>query len=109
MWLLEEMCHWVWDLRFQNSLISLPVDQNAKLSLQCHACLHTTLLPAMRITDPPSETVSQPLGQMLSFLRTALVIVSLHSDRTVTEAVVRTWRMGEWVFLLQPLLEPHLC
>lgn len=43
-----------------SKVISLPVDENAKLSLQHHACLHATLLPAMRITDPPSETVSQP-------------------------------------------------
>ena len=62
---LEDVCHWVWALRFQKpkpflfkSLSAwwlLPQDVNSQLLLQCSACLCAAMVPAMIINSNPRE------------------------------------------------------
>ena len=69
--LLKDMCHWGWDLKFQNQkpmpypeTRSPPVDQGIKLWATdsapfLSASLHPTMI--MIIIQQPSETVSKPI------------------------------------------------
>jgi hypothetical protein len=56
--------------------------ENSEL-LQHHVCLHATILPAMlMIMDSTTESLSKP-QQNAFFVRVAMVMVSLHSNKTL--------------------------
>ena len=82
--LLEEVCHCGWDLRFQK-----PLSVRLFLFLSPPP-LPLPLLPpqhpTMIIMNSPSETVSKPPTESF-LLKLALVMVSRHSNRTVTKTV----------------------
>lgn len=57
-----------------------------------HACLSDAMLPAMVVMDSAPETVRKP--QLHAFLlEDVLVMVSLHSRRTVTETMGKCCRL----------------
>ena len=67
-------------------------------TLSYHVCLHFAMLPSVRIIIETSETESKPL--LNSFIRIALVSVSLHSSRTPNKTEVDT---GEQVIAVTDL------
>jgi hypothetical protein len=86
--LLEGMCHWRWALRIQKPMSSpvifLPAAHGYRGSLQNRICLYAAMLLAMKLY---TETIP---NKMLSFIRLALVMVYLHSNRTLTKMPSKT-------------------
>ena len=61
------------------TVFSLLSEQDVELSGPPVTWLPGCMLPALKIIDSNSKPVSQP-NLMLSFIRAALVLVSLHKD-----------------------------
>ena len=62
----------------------LPSEQGVELSAPPASCLDTTMLPTLMIMDRTSESVSQPQLNVI-LIRVALVMVSVHSIKTLTK------------------------
>ena len=76
----------------------LPADQDVEFSgPPAHACLYGAMLPAMMIMDKTSEILNQSQLKMLSFVRIDMVILSLHSNKTLMKTR-QTGRRPEFDF-----------
>ena len=63
---------------------------NSQLCLH-HACLDAAMLPTLMIMNGTYETVSQPQLNVV-LIRVALVMVSVHSSKTLRQKLVpETW------------------
>ena len=94
--MLEDVCHWCFkSLCKVQSLLTyashLKLRCKFSLLLQHHACLSAAVLPAVVIMGSLPITVSKPPTTCF-LLPVALVIVSLHSYRTVTKTPGKTRR-----------------
>ena len=67
---MMEVCHWGWALRFPKlkpGSVTLPDAHGSRYrTLSYHVCLHATTLPAIRVMEETSETISKP--QLNGFL-----------------------------------------
>lgn len=68
-------------------LFLLPLDLDLELSC---VCLHANMFLTIRMTDETSETVSKPQLKLVSFIKVAIITMTVHSNRTLT-----TTRMKE--------------
>jgi hypothetical protein len=75
----------------RDSPFLLPEDQNVEfqLCLQHHACLDAAIRSTIMNSTSEAVMAYSP-SEMFSFIRVALVMVSLHSNRTLTKAEVGT-------------------
>lgn len=88
----EEVCHC--GLGFE--VLCLSSAQGGKEAASClpnspllqhHVCLQAAMLPAMKIMDWSSEPVSQPQLNAVLYKWLALVMVLIHSSKTLRQSV----------------------